>query len=589
MRRLAAILAADVVGFSRLMAADERGTYAHYRALHEEVSKPAINSHHGRIVKLTGDGFLAEFGSVIDAVECGIVLQKGWRDSQQKLPQEQHLVFRAGINIGDVIFEDEDIYGDGVNLAVRLEGLAEPGGICISEDAYRQVRNKIDGVFEDLGEQRVKNIDEPVHVYKLDFSLYPTPRVRTKIEKLIPPDKPSIAVLPFKSISNVPDMEYFADGLAQDVITELSREPDLFVIAHHSSLVYKDKPKDVKRVGQDLGVRYVLGGTVRKAGNHIRVTAQLSDAVTGGYVWAERYDRSIEDVFEVQDELTAAIYSTLLNKLIDIGLEQDAPKKPADLGAYGHVLRVSGLVSRMTRSNIQSAIDAAEAALAIDPSYSRAHAALAHAQLHCALLGRAHDAKERLKKARLEALKAIEANRNDYWGFGVLGSAELWMGHHHRAELALQRAVALGPNSADMRALNALVLNFGGRPDEGLADINLAVRLNPGHPDWYAPIWARSLYLLGRHADAAVVLDRLVASRTEALPIPSFLLRVANYTAIGRFEEAHRLVPALLQLSPEFTLEEVPQFAPFKEPEHLAHFLHLLREAGLPERQEVRN
>ncbi len=589
MRRLAAILAADVVGFSRLMAADERGTYAHYRALHEEVSKPAINSHRGRIVKLTGDGFLAEFGSVIDAVECCMVLQKGWRDSQQRLPQEQHLVFRAGINIGDVIFEDEDIYGDGVNLAVRLEGLAEPGGICISEDAYRQVRNKIDGVFEDLGEQHVKNIDEPVRVYKLDFNLAPTPWVRSKSDKLIPPDKPSIAVLPFKSISNVPDMEYFADGLAQDVITELSREPDLFVIAHHSSLVYKDKPKDVKRVGQDLGVRYVLGGTVRKAGKRIRVTAQLSDAVTGGYVWAERYDRSIEDVFEVQDELTAAIYSTLLNKLIDIGLEQDAPKKPADLGAYGHVLRAAGLVSRMTRSNIQSAIDAAEAALALDPSYSRAHAALAHAQLHCALLGRAHDAKERLKKARLEALKAIEANRSDYWGFGVLGSAELWMGHHDRAELALQRAVALGPNSADMRALNALVLNFGGRPEEGLADINLAARLNPDHPDWYVPIWARSLYLLGRHADAAVVLDRLVASRTEALPIPSFLLMVANYIAIGRFDEAHRLVPALLKLSPEFTLEEVPQFAPFKEPERLTHFLRLLRQAGLPERQVVRS
>ena len=287
--------------------------------------------------------------------------------------------------------------------------------------------------------------------------------------------------------------------------------------------------------------------------------------------------------------MTAAIYSTLLNKLIDIGLEQNAPKKPADLGAYGHVLRAAGLVSRMTRSNIQSAIDAAEAALALDPSYSRAHAALAHAQLHCALLGRGHDTKERLKKARLEALKAIEANRNDYWGFGVLGSAELWMGHHDRAELALQRAVALGPNSADMRALNALVLNFGGRPEEGLADINLAARLNPDHPDWYVPIWARSLYLLGRYADAAVVLDRLVASRTEALPIPSFLLMVANYIAIGRFDEAHRLVPALLQLSPEFTLEEVPQFAPFKEPERLTHFLRLLRQAGLPERQVVRS
>jgi adenylate cyclase len=564
------------------MAADERGTYAHYKTLHEEISKPLIEKYRGRMVKLTGDGFLAEFGSVIDAVECSMMLQQGWHDSQEKLPRERRLVFRAGINLGDVIFEDEDIYGDGVNVAVRLEGLAEPGGICLSEDAYRQVRSKIAGVFEDLGERVVKNIDEPVHVYRIDLGLPPAPQVNSKAEELIPPYKPSLAVLPFKMISKTPEVDYFADGLAQDVITELSREPDLFVIAHHSSLVYKDKPKDIKRVGQDLGVRYVLEGTVRKAGNRVRVTAQLSDAIMGSYVWAERYDRSIEDVFEVQDELTAAITSTLLNKLIDIGLEQTGSKKRADLGAYGHVLRASRLVSRMTRSNIQSAIDAAEAALAIDPSYSRAHTALAHAHLHCALLGQANDAKERLKKAHAEALKAIEADRNDYWGYGVLGGAELWMGQHERACSALRRAVALAPNSADMHALNALVLNFAGQAEEGLADINLAMRLNPGHPDWYVPIRARSLFLLGRHADAASVLDRLVASRTEALPIPSFLLMIANYAAMGRIDEARGLVPALLQISPDFALEQVPQFAPFKETESLARFLSLLRQAGLP-------
>jgi adenylate cyclase len=587
-RRLAAILAADVVGFTRLMAADEQGTYAHYKALHEEISKPLIEKYRGRMVKLTGDGFLAEFGSVIDAVECAIRLQQGWRDSQDNVPQERRLVFRAGINLGDVIFENEDIYGDGVNLAVRLEGLADPGGICLSEDAYRQVRNKISSVFEDLGERLVKNIDEPVHVYRVDLGLPPRPQAANKAEQLISRNKPSLAVLPFKVMSKTPEVEYFADGLAQDVITELSREPDLLVIAHHSSLVYRDKPKDIKRVGRDLGVQYVLEGTVRKAGNLIRATAQLSDAITGNCVWAERYDRAIEHVFEVQDELTAAITSTLLNKLIDIGLEQTARRKPADLGAYGHVLRASRLVSRMTRSNIQSAIDAAEAALALDPSYSRAHTALAHAYLHCALLGRATDAKERLKKAHAEALRAIEADRSDYWGYGVLGGAELWMGHHERACSALQRAVTLAPNSADMHALNALVMNFGGRPEEGLAGIDLAVRLNPGHPDWYVPIWARSLYLLGRHTDAALVLDRLIASRTEALPIPSFLLMIANYAAMGCYDEARGLVPALLQISPEFTLEDVPQFAPFKEQESLTRFLSLLREAGLPDRLEAR-
>lgn len=583
MRRLAAILAVDVVGYSRLMSEDEQRTYAHYRALHEEINKPVVDQHRGRVVKLTGDGFLAEFRSVIDAVECAVALQQSWSDSERKLPQEQRLVFRAGINLGDVIVEDDDLYGDGVNLAVRLEGLAEPGGICLSADAYRQVRNKIDARFEDLGERVVKNIAEPVHAYRIDLGPAPLPRVGDRSPALILPDKPSIAVLPFKSMSDTPDKDYFADGLAQDIITELSREPDLFVIAHHSTLVYKDSPKDIQTIGQDLGVRYVLEGTVRRTSNRIRVTAQLRDAMTNGSIWAERYDRSLEDVFEVQNELTGAIYSTLLKKLVDIGFEQSARKKPADLGAYGHVLHSVGLIFRMTRANIKAAVDAAEAALAIDPSYSRAHTALAHAYLHRALLGQTEDTREDLERARAEALKAIEADRDDYWGYGVLGGAELWMGHHERAESALERAIVLGPNSADMRALNALVLNFIGRPAEGLAEINLAVRLNPRHPDWYLPIWARALFLLDRHLDAVAVFHRLVGSRTEPPPIPSFLLMIATYMAIDRLNEARDLVLALLQVSPDFDLARVPQFAPFKKQENLDRFLQLLRQAGVPE------
>jgi adenylate cyclase len=580
-RRLAGILAADIVGYSRLMSEDERGTHARYRALHEEITKPVIDRHRGRIVKLTGDGFLAEFGSVIDAVECAVALQRSWSDTERKLPQERRLVFRAGINLGDVIFEDEDVYGDGVNLAVRFEELAEPGGICLSEDAYRQVRNKIDAGFEDLGERIVKNIAEPVHVYRVNLR---QPATENKSATIIIADKPSIAILPFVSMSDAHEQDYFADGLAQDIITELSREPDIFVIAYNSSLLYKDRPRNIKTIGRDLGVRYVLEGTVRKAGNRIRVTAQLSDTLTNRYVWSERYDRSLENIFEVQDELTGAIYSTLLKKLVDIGFEQSARKKRADLGAYGHVLRAVGLISRLTRADIKAAVDAAEAALAIDPFYGRAHTALAHAYLHRALLGQADDTERELEKARTEALKAIEADRNDYWGYGVLGGAELWMGHHERAQSALERAVALGPNSADMRALNALVLNFVGRPEEGLADIKLAIRLNPNHPDWYMPIWARSLYLLGCHAEAVAVLHRLAGPRTELPPIPNVLLMIANYMADGRSSEARDLVPALLQVSPNFTLTQVPQFAPFKKQEILERFSDLLRQAGLPER-----
>lgn len=395
--------------------------------------------------------------------------------------------------------------------------------------------------------------------------------------------RPSIAVLPFENLSGDPEQDYFAEGLAQDIITELSREPDLFVIAHNSSFVYKDRAKDIREIGRDLGARYVVEGSVRKAGDRIRLTARLINTETNRNIWSERYDRSIEDIFAVQDELTSAVYSTLLKKLVDFGFEQTARKKPTDLDAYSHVLRAFGLMFRMPRTDILAAFDAAEAALAIDPHYSRAHTAMAYAHLYRVLLGQVDDPKQALETARVEAQKAIEADRNDYWSYGALGAAEIWMNHHERAQLALERAVALGPNSADMRALNALVVNFLGRPEEGLADIELATRLNPNHPDWYIPIWGRSLYLLGRHDEAIAVLQRLAGSRAELLPMPSSLLLIANYMAKGRSNDARDLVAALLEVNPNFTLAQVPQFAPFKKDGDRDRFLDLLRRAGLPE------
>ena len=328
-------------------------------------------------------------------------------------------------------------------------------------------------------------------------------------------------------------------------------------------------------------MRYILEGSVRKAGNRIRLTAQLIDAETNHHLWAERYDRSLEDVFEVQDELTGAIYSTLLKKFIDIEFERTIRRKPTDLDAYSLVLRAYGHIFRMTRADNDAAYEAAEAALALDPHYSRAHSTMAWVYLYRVFLGQADDPMQALEMGRLEAQKAIEADRNDYWSYGALGGAEIWMGHHERALSALDRAIALGPNSADIRALHGLVLNYLGRPEEGLADIELAIRLNPHHPDWYLIVWGRSLYLLGRHADAVPVLQRLVDSGTELLP--SYLLMIANHMAIGRSNEARDVVPALLDVSPDFTLAQVPQFAPFKKKADLDRFLDLLRQAGLPE------
>ncbi len=582
-RRLAAILAADVVGYSRLMGEDETGTLERLKSLRKELVQPKITERKGRVVKLMGDGLLAEFPSVVEAVKCAVEIQQSMIGREADLPDERRLRLRIGVNLGDIIVEGSDIYGDGVNVAARLEGLADPGGICVSGGVYDQVRDRVDAPFEDMGKQEVKNIDRPVQVWRWATDT-PTaaPRSEKESEPLSLPDKPSIAVLPFDNMSGDPEQDYFADGLAEDIITELSREPDLFVIARNSSFVYKDKSKDIKEIGRDLGARYVLEGSVRKAGNRIRLTAQLMDAETNHHVWAERYDRSLEDIFEIQDELTSAIYSSLLKKLIDIGLERTIRRKPTDLDAYSYALRAFGLMYRMTRADNDAAFDAAEAALALDPHYSRAHSAMAWAHIYRVFLGQADDPKEALEKARVEARKAIEADRNDYWSYGALGGAEIWMGHHERALSALERAVALGPSSADMRALNAMVLNYLGRPEEGLADIELAVRLNPHHPDWYLVVWGRSLYLLGRHVDAVPVLQRLVDSGTELLP--SYLLMIANYMAIGRSNEARDVVPALLEVSPDFTLAQVPQVAPFKKKEDLDRYLDLLRQAGLPEK-----
>jgi adenylate cyclase len=311
------------------------------------------------------------------------------------------------------------------------------------------------------------------------------------------------------------------------------------------------------------------------------LTAQLIDAETNHHVWAERYDRALEDVFEVQDELTSAIYSTLLKRFVDIELERTIRQTPRDLDAYQHVLRAVGLINRMTRADLDTAFEALQAAIALDPHYGRAHTMMAWAHIYRAFMGQADDPKEALEMGRAEAQKAIEADRNDYWSHGALGGAELYLGNHERALSALERAVALGPSSADMRAVRALVLNYLGRPEEGLADIELAIRLNPHHPDWYLLVSGRALYLLGRYEEAATVLERLVDSGTEFMP--SYLLMVANYMAFGRSNEAHDVLAALLEMSPDFTLSQVSEIVPFKEQKDLDRFSDLLRQAGLPE------
>ncbi|MHC4611210.1 MAG: adenylate/guanylate cyclase domain-containing protein, partial [Planctomycetota bacterium] len=378
-RRLAAILAADVVGYSRLIRADEEGTLAALKILHKDLIDPKIAEHHGRVVKLMGDGMLAEFGSVVDAVRAAAEVQHAIAERNANLPEEQRMVFRVGINLGDVVIDGDDIHGDGINVAARLEGLAAPGGICISAAVYDQVRDRLELAFEDLGEQEVKNIDRPVRVWRwtTDASVT-TGGLATADKQLSLPDKPSIAVLSFVNMSGDPEQEFFSDGMAEEIITALSRYRWFFVIARNSSFTYKGRAVDVTQVGQELGVRYVLEGSVRKAGNRVRVTAQLIDATTGNHIWAERYDRELDDIFALQDEITETIVAAVEPELGVVERERARRKRPENLGAWGSYQRgLWHLLGDPTRDALAEARRLFQHACELDPEFAAAYADLA--------------------------------------------------------------------------------------------------------------------------------------------------------------------------------------------------------------------
>ena len=583
-RRLTTILAADVVGYSRLMAADEEGTLVALKAQRREVVEPKLEAYGGRIVKLMGDGVLMEFASVVEAVTYAVEVQREVARRNGGVPEDRRITYRVGLNIGDIIVDGDDIYGDGVNIAARLEGLAEPGGICVAQNVYNQVRSKLDLVFEDLGEREVKNIPEPLRVYavKLDGSVGAAPEGRTQ-DKEMPklPDKPSIAVLPFDNMSGDPEQDYFADGIVEDIITELSRQPNLFVIARNSSFAYKGQSPDIRQVARELGVRYVLEGSVRKAGNRIRLNAQLIEAETGHHVWAERYDRTLEDVFEVQDELTSTIQNTLLQKVLDSGIDSALRRAPKDMNAYDHMLRAYGLLIRFNRANNEESIREAQAALDLDPGYARAHMVLAWAHLYSVWSAWTDDIEQAIERGYEAAKKAVAADRNDFFGHAALGFAELCMHRNDHALSALDRAVALNPNSADVHAVRGVVLNFLGRPEEGLREVELAIRHNPHHPDWYLMGAGRAYYMLGRYEDAIPTLERLATAMPELTT--GRLLLAAVYAAAVRQAEAEAEIFSILKDNPSVTLAYVRAMVPFQKEEDLDSYCDLLRQAGLPE------
>src|SRR6516162_4842752 len=372
-RRLAAILAADVAGYSRLMGADEEGTLGQLKAIRAEIIDPKIVEHHGRVVKTTGDGLLVEFASVVDGLRCATEWQHEMADRNAGLPHTSRIEFRMGINVGDIVVEDGDIFGDGVNVAARLEGLADPGGICVSARVQEDVAGKLDLTFDDIGEQSLKNIARPVRVYRVR----PTTSARTAAVSpfesapiLALPDKPSIAVLPFQNLSGDPDQEYFVDGMVEEITTAISRLPWLFVIARNSSFAYKGKSPDVRQVGRELGVRYVLEGSVRKAGNRVRITGQLIDTMTGAHIWADHFDGSLDDIFELQDQVASSVVGAIEPRLRLAEIERISRKPPENLTVYDLYLRALALSHQFTPESLGEAVSLLQRAVQIDPSHT---------------------------------------------------------------------------------------------------------------------------------------------------------------------------------------------------------------------------
>ena len=482
-RRLAAIFAGDIAGYSRLMGVDEEGTLRQLKAHRKELVDPKITEHRGRIVKTSGDGMLVEFVSVVDAVRCGVDIQRGMAERNSGLPADKRIEFRIGINVGDIISDSNDIYGDGVNVAARLEALADPGGIMVSRTVHDQVRDKLSFGFKDMGEQPVKNIARPIGVYQVSLIENTAPitvkdaEVAAKIE-VSSAARPSIAVLPFANISGDPEQEYFADGISEDIITGLSKLRWFFVIARNSSFAYKGKAVDVKRVSRELGVRYVLEGSVRKGGNRVRITAQLIDASTGNHIWADRYDGDLTDVFALQDEITKKVVAAIEPKLLEAEGVRSQGRSPEDLDAWDTVMQTNSLLWRLTKTDIEAAIALLGLATARYPDYAPAHSMLAFALLFRAIsVGVAHS--QDTKEAVRLASRAAELDDNDPWAHLALGWAAFLMRRSQDAMAEFKRALDINPNFAAAHGHLGNALACDGQADAAIPHLEQALRNEP--------------------------------------------------------------------------------------------------------------
>lgn len=580
-RRLAAILALDVVGFSRLMGTDEVGTLNRLKKLHKNLIKPSIVNHGGRIVKLMGDGLLAEFASVVQSVECAAGIQQSMLGFETESSEQQSIKLRVGVNLGDIIVEGSDIFGDGVNVAARLESLATPGGICISGKVHEEVRDRLNLTFEDMGEQEVKNISRPVRVWQWNGNQLSASR-RLKQLSPEPPPLPagqSIAVLPFNNMSGDSEQEYFADGITEDIITDLSKLSGLFVIARNSTFSFKDQHVNARQIADELGVKYVMEGSVRKAGNRIRINAQLIDGENGAHIWAERYDRVLNDIFAIQDEITESIVQALKVKL-EIG-EKDriGGKLTNSVEAYDFALRAREQMYRMTPQANAEARSLYESSLALDPDFSRAHSELAIV-LFTAYTSRWNNSSpETLKLGVLHAKNAIELAPKDARAHRAMAYGHLWSGDLDNAVIEIDVAVLLGTNTADVFSAHGYILSFAGRGKEAIASIEKALRLDPEHP----AIWLHFLghaHFVDENYEAAIPpLEKRIA-REPYTDLSRALLAVC-FGLLGLREQAQYQWTELIKIHPDYVTKIDGQMAKYKDPAVSDRFMEGLRVAGI--------
>jgi adenylate cyclase len=579
-RRLAAILAADVVSYSRMMQADEAGTMAVLKSRRTEILQPLVSKHHGRIIKVMGDGVLVEFASAVQAVSCAVALQEAMAVANEAAEESRRVILRIGINLGDVMVEGGDLYGDGVNIASRLEAIAEPGGICVSGKVREEAAGRASCEFVDLGEKTLKNLARPVQVYRVSGTV-----ARMRVSPAAVQSPLSIAVLPFDNMSDTPEQGYIGDGIAENIITDLSRFRDLTVIARNSSFAYKGKSTRVQDIRRELGIDYILEGSVQRLGDRIRVTAQLVEAATGRHVWVERYDRHVDDLFAVMDDVTGSIVGTLGTtyggRLRKAAAERVVGAGPTSFPALDHFVQGMEQLNQGTKDSVARAIAQFEHAVALNPRYAKAHAKVAWGHLADILLGYSPDAAVSMAKARAAAEAAVHCDDGEAWCHWAIAGCAFYSGQHDSAVATMRRAIELNPNDADVLTDLGFFCSHSGHAEEGIEFALKAMRLNPHYPEYYTAQLGVIYFNAGRYEDAVQTFESL---RTLDTPVWCAYL-AASHAALGHDALAQSAVTHLLATDPTATVARYtsPGLAPYRDDRDREHLAQHLRSAGLPD------